>query len=314
MNIEIKKYVTAEKKVWDGFVNKAKNGLFLFNRDYMEYHEDRFQDFSLMIYCDDQLVALMPAHLKEDVLYSHNGLTYGGIIYDGQISADTVLSIFSTLKIFLISHHIKCFFYKAVPHIFHKIPAEEDLYALFRSGASLYRVDLSSTIDLNNLIGFSAGKNSGLKKAKSNNLQIVLSDNLEFFFDKIVAPVLSAKYDVAPVHSAAEMRLLMERFPEKIKFYAVYLREEILAGVVLYIFDNAVHLQYLFSSKEGQKFRASELLVNFLIEEFQSKKRYLNFGTSTEKEGSFLNSGLLNYKEEFGARAIVNCHYRVDLK
>ena len=39
---------TAENKIeWDHFIATAKNATFLFQRDFMDYHQDRFEDFSL---------------------------------------------------------------------------------------------------------------------------------------------------------------------------------------------------------------------------------------------------------------------------
>ena len=68
-------YTPERKTDWDAFVRRAKNGLFLFFRDYMDYHADRFMDGSLMFYEGDQLLALLPASLQDGVLSSHGGLT-----------------------------------------------------------------------------------------------------------------------------------------------------------------------------------------------------------------------------------------------
>ena len=46
----------------------------------MEYHADRFTDYSLLVYDGNKLLALLPANRSGDVLYSHAGLTYGGVI------------------------------------------------------------------------------------------------------------------------------------------------------------------------------------------------------------------------------------------
>ena len=46
----------------------------------MEYHSDRFKDYSLLFYRDGQLVGLLPANIRNDTLFSHEGLTFGGVI------------------------------------------------------------------------------------------------------------------------------------------------------------------------------------------------------------------------------------------
>jgi len=78
--MQVKIYSNFEKKIWDEFVNNAKNSHFFFHRDFMEYHKDRFEDFSLMIYKNKKLVSILPANKKDDLLYSHQGLTYGGFL------------------------------------------------------------------------------------------------------------------------------------------------------------------------------------------------------------------------------------------
>ena len=83
MRIEL--YKDNYKCLWDSFVDNSKNGTFLHKRDYMEYHKDRFEDFSLMVFDESdseimQLIALLPANIVDDTVYSHRGLTYGALI------------------------------------------------------------------------------------------------------------------------------------------------------------------------------------------------------------------------------------------
>ncbi|MGG6545868.1 UNVERIFIED_CONTAM: GNAT family N-acetyltransferase, partial [Prevotella sp. 15_C9] len=40
------RYSAGDKERWDRFVRRSKNGTFLMQRDYMDYHADRFQDCS----------------------------------------------------------------------------------------------------------------------------------------------------------------------------------------------------------------------------------------------------------------------------
>jgi hypothetical protein len=58
--IEIVKYGSRYKSLWDEFVRRSKNGTFLFHRDYMEYHSDRFFDSSLLFSENGILVSVMP--------------------------------------------------------------------------------------------------------------------------------------------------------------------------------------------------------------------------------------------------------------
>ena len=77
---DIRRYSADRADEWNAFVAVSKNATFLFDRRYMDYHSDRFQDCSLMVYYKSSLYALLPANLKGDTLYSHQGLTYGGLL------------------------------------------------------------------------------------------------------------------------------------------------------------------------------------------------------------------------------------------
>ncbi|EAI4884208.1 TPA: GNAT family N-acetyltransferase, partial [Campylobacter coli] len=110
----------------------AKNGLFMFDRNYMDYHSDRFIDNSLMFYENEKLIALLPCNVSQNILYSHQGLTFGGFIVDENMKQSKMLECFEVLKEYMKENNFKKLIYKSTPYIYHKIPAQEDLYALFR--------------------------------------------------------------------------------------------------------------------------------------------------------------------------------------
>ena len=56
-NYTVKRYEPKYFEEWNAFISTAKNATFLFNRDFMEYHSDRFEDFSLLIFDQDKLVS-----------------------------------------------------------------------------------------------------------------------------------------------------------------------------------------------------------------------------------------------------------------
>ena len=47
---EIIRYTPDKANEWNKFIAKSKNGTFLFDRNYMDYHSDRFHDYSLLFY------------------------------------------------------------------------------------------------------------------------------------------------------------------------------------------------------------------------------------------------------------------------
>lgn len=299
-----------DKSVWDEFIANSKNGTFLFYRDYMEYHSDRFIDNSLMFFDDkDKLLAVMPANLKDNMLFSHGGLTYGGIISDNKMKTSLMMDIFDLLKEYLCSKGIEKVRYKTIPHIYHSIPAEEDLYALFINNASLVRRDASTTIYLPKKLTFRQGKKCNINKAKKSGLKVLQNNDFETFIE-IEKKVLAEKYKAQPVHTSEEISLLASRFPENIKLFSAYREEEMLAGVIVYETKTVIHTQYMANSEKGRELNGLDLVIDYLINEYyvdeqRKDKKFFDFGISTEQEGRYLNAGLALQKENFGGRAIV---------
>ncbi len=313
--IEVVKYASNYKSLWDDFISKANNGSFLFYRDYMEYHSDRFIDSSFLFFEEGNLVAVMPANIADGVFYSHAGLTFGGVVSDRkQMVMRLMLELFDALMVYLSEHQIKTVIYKAIPHIYHIFPAEEDLYALFRHNATVVQRDASSTIALDQEVPFSRLKRRRIKLGKRNELIVKRTDDFGAYMS-LVAEVLARKYSVAPTHTAKEMELLSKSFPENIKLFAAYKDETMLAGVIMFEYKSIAHAQYAAASEEGEKMGAGELLWDYLIHDYYSgrNKRYFDFGRSTEKGGHYLNAGLIAHKEGLGARATMYDTYRVDV-
>ena len=129
---DIIRYTPEKADIWNQFVAEAKNGTFLFDRNYMDYHSDRFNDHSLMFYEKNRLLAVLPGHISGDGYFTHKGLTYGGLLMSIHLSVVQTMELFQQLNDYLRSIGIKRVYYKCIPWIYHRLPAEEDLYALYR--------------------------------------------------------------------------------------------------------------------------------------------------------------------------------------
>ena len=105
--VKIKRYEPEEKELWDSFVRNSKNGVFFFLRDYMEYHADRFEDHSLIFFKNEEPIALLPANVEGDIMCSHAGLTFGGIVTNQKMSVNLMLQIFNSLKKYLTAASIR---------------------------------------------------------------------------------------------------------------------------------------------------------------------------------------------------------------
>lgn len=311
--MKIKLYTSEDKSVWDEFVDHSKNGTFLFYRDFIEYHGKRFNDYSLMFYEGEELLALMPGHMCEKVYYSHQGLTYGGLIMNNLTTAADVLSIFEVLTVTFRHQGVRKIIYKAVPHIYHKSPAEEDLYALFRYGAVISERNISSTIFLSERIAYSDSRSNGLKKAAKYGLKVSRSEDLPAFW-RILSANLRERYDKEPVHSLSEITYLKDRFPENMHLFSVTDDEgSMQGGCLAFVTDNVIHAQYTAATEDGKKKGAVDLVIDHILGSAYSCKRYFDYGTSTENQGQYLNKDLIYQKEGFGARGTVYDIYTINL-
>ncbi|WP_454048097.1 GNAT family N-acetyltransferase [Chryseobacterium sp. Marseille-Q8038] len=310
MEFEIIRYDNSHKEIWNSFISISKNGLFFFARDFMEYHSDRFKDHSLLIFKNNKIAAVLPASESEKQIISHGGLTFGALILSHTVKASEVLEIFTEIKKYYFDLAFNEIIYKAVPHIFHKYPAEEDLYALFRNDAHLFRRDISSVIDLSHPIRFSETKRQLVRKCKENNVAVTENTNFEEYWS-LLSAVLQ-KFDTKPVHTIEEITLLKEKFPENIRLFEARQDGRILAGIVIFDFGNTIHTQYMAASSEGRKTGALDFINHFLLEKFNDRK-YYSFGISTENQGKYLNEGLIQQKENMGARGITLDFYSIKL-
>ena len=302
---DIQRYNPSMAETWNRFVSQSKNGTFLFDRGYMDYHADRFQDFSLVFYRKGKIYALLPANIKDNVLYSHQGLTYGGLIMSEHCTCTAIITLFKELNTFLSNLGIQRVVYKSTPWIYHKLPSEEDLYALFIvCKAQLISRDISSSSNPGHPIPFTESRKSGLRKAVNDGLTISRSNDIATFWN-ILNDNLNAKYNRKPVHTIAELQLLMSRFPENIQLYVIKKDERVIGGTVLYITPTVIHTQYISACGYGKKNGAIDLLFDYLINiEFKDTHKHFDFGKSTADNSEDLNQQLIFQKEGFGMRGL----------
>lgn len=316
--MEIRQYTPDMRNCWDAFVRESRNGTFLFIRDYMEYHSDRFMDRSYVIVNSrGKIEALLPASIHNDgaELRSHGGLTYGGFIMGNASSGASPSSPaawFDELLPILRNDGVKSLIYKPVPHIYHRYPAEEDLYALWRRGAAISCRNLATVIDIQNPLHSSRLGKRAVKRRREFGISVRQTENVAEFW-QIIVEDRRVRHNTTPVHTGEEMQLLRDRFPEEILFFVAEAEGEILAGAVLYKVGNVLHLQYAAATELGKEQYAVDVIYNYLIFDRFKDAKWFDFGTSNENGGLYLNEGMVRHKEEFGGRSIVYDQYRLEL-
>ncbi|MBD1398983.1 GNAT family N-acetyltransferase [Pontibacter sp. JH31] len=309
--VEVVRYSGRYKSEWDAFVRASKNGTFILLRDYMAYHADRFEDYSLLFYRNEELVAVLPANVAEGALHAHAGLSYSGVLCGSGMKAVLMLQVFDALIAYCRTQGFHALYYKAIPHIYHQLPAEEDLYALFRSGAVLHQRTLNSVITPENKLPYTQLRKRKIKRAARYGLQVRQSQDYQVYM-QLVAQVLKEKYKLEPTHTADELARLATVFPENINLFAVFEGETMVAGMVMYESATVAHSQYIASTARGREIAALDFLTDFLLTQVYPHKKYFSFGVSTEQQGLYLNEGLVNNKESYGARTVVHDFYRLE--
>lgn len=302
---EIIRYTEADRASWDVFVAQSKNGTFLFFRNYMDYHADRFSDHSLMVYYKSSLYALLPANLTGDTLYSHQGLTYGGLLMTDKCKTAVVRDIFIAINNYLCQQGISRVVYKHIPWIYTSLPSEEDLFALSNvCHASLVSRDVASVVLLDNRLPFSVLRKRGIKKAEKAGISIrEMQDCSEFW--TLLTDNLLDRYGAHPVHTLEEISLLKSRFPQHIRLFVACQDGRVVGGTLLYIDHQTAKTQYISANEEGKRVGALDLLFSQLIAQCEKDGlRYFDFGTSNLVTNDDLNDSLIFQKEGFGGRAV----------
>lgn len=313
-NYTIKRYTKDDYSNWNTFVSKSKNATFLFQRDFMEYHSDKFQDFSLIVLDDEKWIAVLPANSLGNEIISHQGLSYGGLVYNEKQKLATIIEVFSSILLFLNENKIEKLLIKTIPSIYHQKPSEELNYALFLAEANLIRRDSLSVIDLNQKKAIASGRIEGVKKGEKCHLEIKEVDDLDDFWNKILIPNLQNKHQAKPVHTVEEIMKLKQLFPQNIRQFNVYQNQEIVAGTTIFVSQNVAHAQYISGNQTKSENGSLDFLYHYLITNVFKEKRFFDFGTSNEEQGKKLNLGLSFWKESFGASTIVHDFYEVQTK
>lgn len=299
--------------IWDTFVKECKNATFLFQRDFMEYHKDRFEDYSLLCFKNDKLIGVLPANINDKIVYSHQGLTYGGLLVFEKLKFRDFLLAFKSVLDFLDGNKIESLYTKQFPEMYTLIPSEELEYLHFIMQSKLVKVDVSSSLLLDNR-NYSKDRLVGIKKGVKNGLVIKEVNEFEEFWDEILIPNLSSKYQVKPTHSCDEISLLKELFPDNIRQFNVYKENKIVAGTTLFINEHLVHSQYMSADSDKNILGSLDFLHDYLFTKVFSDKKIFDFGISNENSGKNINEGLLYWKEGFGARTQVYKKYKVKVE
>jgi hypothetical protein len=306
--LEIQRYSDDLKGVWDGFVAATKNRSFLFQRDYMDYHRDRFQDHSLLFRLGGKLLASLPAHVVQGKLCSHQGLTFGGLLMCRDIRLGQLKAIASALRDHLRSEGLSHLDYRPMPHPYHEIPAEEDIVALAAEGASLSDARAVPFAQAGNT-RLSRDRLRDLRDKSLADLIVRRSEDIRGFME-YCAEHGARRFNSKLVHSPDEMVLLAARFPDNIQHYVVERAGEVLAGTILYRHGNCAKVQYSAPASASVEDGVMTHLYCRLLSDILPAGHWVDFGHSHDLDGNF-NPGVHQFKESLGARTVLFARYNL---
>ena len=313
-NYSVQQYQQSECANWNAFIGQAKNATFLFHRDFMEYHKDQFEDFSLMIFDNKKLVAVLPANKVGNIVYSHQGLTYGGLVYSPKLNGEKVAAILDSLLSFFKKKEVQSFYFKPIPSFYSSKGNAETDFFMIKKGAFLERKEMNLAINLAMPLTISKSKLKHFRKLEELDLKLIEEHQLESFWKLVLVPRLLEKHDTKPVHTLKEITGLKENFPNNIKQFSVYYENVIVAGITVFETETVVKSQYGATTKKGEELRALDFLFINLIKKYKSEgKLFFDMGIVNDANENGYHAGLLKQKEELGCSVYSQDFYKMNL-
>jgi hypothetical protein len=311
-HFSIKRYEANDYEQWNAFVSQAKNATFLFHRDFMEYHQDRFEDFSLLAFENEKLIAILPANKVQNTVYSHQGLTYGGLVLLPKAKMNQVIEVFKTLLKFLNDASISNLFLKQIPSIYCDTFSDEMDYLSYVCQAKLQMKHAISVVNLNHPIQFSRSRRKCANRGKK--LELIIKEETDFssFWNDLLIPNLKDKYHSKPVHTLEEITFLRNKFPENIRHFNVYQNEKLVCGTTLFITKTVVKPQYISGTENNNLLGSIDFLYDYLIKDIAHGKAFFDFGPSHENHGLQIVENINFWKESFGAHIVVQNFYEIN--
>jgi hypothetical protein len=311
-------YAPHDEHGWDDLVAGSSNGTFLHTRRYLSSTNDRVADASLVLEdARGRLVGAFPAGVHatdQTMIESHPAVAYGGIVHRGELRGTRMVAALEAVAERYYHDGWQAIRYKAIPHVYHRVPADDDLYALFRLGASRSRCDVASVVDMSDRSPLSSRRARSLRKAERAGIEVARgAEHLPPLWS-VIAGRLAEKFRTEPLHDATSLVRLGALFGDQVECLVGLLEGSVVAGAVVFRTGQVDHAQYIGADDRGYRTSALDaVLCACLADCEQRRTRYFSFGNSTAYGGRVFNEGLFSYKSGFGAGAVVHECYDLRL-
>lgn len=317
--MRVEPYTAEDEKAWDALVERAPMATFLHARRFLAYHGDRFEDASVTLRDGKgRLVGVLPAALDPSdpgTGVSHPGATYGGLVHDGGLNGDRTRDALEAVCAHYAGRGLDALVYKPVPHVYHRSPSQDDLWALGEMGAERSAWDLSCAIDLAARRAPTTRRARSLARAERSGVAVEEGPDALAELWPVVEETLARRHDARPVHSLEEIEDVRARFPDRVLPVVARLGGAAVAGTVLFATDTVVHTQYLAAAEAGSRTGALDAAIERAIGLARGRgARFFDFGISPGPGRRGLLPGLYRYKAEFGGGGVLYEQYEVALR
>jgi len=304
-DVRIERYDSHRHAIWDDFVRGSRNGHFMLQRAYMDYHAHRFADESLLFFRGDRLVAALPAHRCDGTLASHTGLPFAGLIVGPRTVHSDVRAVFDALGDYMSTNHLTRFTCTPTPVWYHSTPFEDDIYVLYALGARCTRMKLSAGFPGAAPPCRSAQTAKELRRLERKYACVFREiDDVAAFWPPLER-FLCEYHGVRPVHTTQEMALLKSRFPREIRMVVAEAGGEVVAGLLIYLTGRVQRSQYVFRCGGDDRARISSRLILHVASHPEYQRAWHDLGTSVNPLTGQIDAGILLNKEITGARGTI---------
>lgn len=318
-------FIPELETLWDRFIlEENTNGTFIHTRKFIQYHPaGKFQDASLLIQNRrGAIIGMIPActimNGDEQVLYSHRGCTYGGIILKARhLKVAEIQEILGLLREYGSKNGYQKIVIKFPSELYSGYPVDGFIHIGIHQGWKLY-TELNTYIDFNRydpdiLSNFSQGKRTHVNRCIALGLvfrELQLKTEVRDFHEILKKSL--EKYETLPVHTPEEiLDFTQERIPQFSRLFGVFMGREMIAGAMVYLYPRTrcVYTTYLaamnLSDRNNPQLKTlspgSFLYYSVIKWAQKAGYKYVSFGISTENMGKVMNYGLVANKEAYGS-------------
>ena len=311
--LEFLRFQKDEEQAWDLFVPKTNNGTIFHLRSFLNYHpESRFKDHSVMVRKKGNLFSLLPAAeqvLKgKKTLVSHPGATVGSFTLPENLSIADSFGLVKKLIEYAKNEKFQCIRISLPPNLYQRRLSNYMEYSFFKFGFVYAKREVTSILFLEKTIEktemkFRPSHLRAVRKAIDKNIVVKQSKNIEAFY-AILKNNLEIRHGVSPTHTLGELMNLFHLFPDKIRLFAAFYDELMIAGVVTFQINQRVLLAFYISHDERYSYLRAVNILFYNIFEWAIKSKFEVFDFGIFTVDGKPNMGLGRFKENFGASGI----------